>query len=237
MPGWISTRISDRLRAILEHKWLVFVLAASPAAWLAFEAGTGRLGANPIRETELTTGGWTLRLLFATLAVGPIVDLGWNWPRRARRMLGLFAFFYGCCHFLAYVWLDQGLVLADIWKDVSKHRWVMVGMAGLLCMAPLAATSSQRAIRALGPDRWRLLHRLVYVAGLAGVLHFYWLVKKDHTEPLEYAAVLALLFAFRIRRFFRRRAQAQAKRISSGRWDQPSSPADPASSDATSSPP
>jgi sulfoxide reductase heme-binding subunit YedZ len=205
------------LRRFVESKALVFVLCLLPLAWIAFDAWRGQLTADPIKEVEHRTGDWTLRLLLTTLAITPLVGLsGWNWPRHARRMLGLFTFFYGCAHLSIYVLLDQGLVTGDlVWaelvKDVLKRKYITVGFSAFLLMIPLAATSSNRAIRKMGPDRWRLLHRLVYVSALGGVVHYYWLVKASHVRPLTYAAVFVLLMAYRPLEKVRRARAAKRK--------------------------
>jgi sulfoxide reductase heme-binding subunit YedZ len=134
-----------------------------------------------------------------TLAVTPLRRLtGWNGLLRYRRMLGLFAFFYACLHFLSWAWLDQYFVLADIIKDVIKRPYITVGFASFLMLIPLAVTSTNAMIRRLGAKRWRQLHRLVYLIGIGGVVHFLWLVKSDIREPLIYGVILALLLGIRV---------------------------------------
>lgn len=184
------------------HKFLkpaLFVVALIPLAYLVFRAVNNHLGANPIETINRYTGDWVLRFLMLTLAVTPLRKLtGWNSLLRYRRMLGLFVFFYVCLHFLSYVWLDQYFVLADIVKDVIKRPYITVGFASFLMLIPLAVTSTNAMVRRLGAKRWQQLHRLVYLIGIGGVVHFLWLVKSDIGEPLVYAAILALLLGFRL---------------------------------------
>jgi len=179
-------------------KPIVFVLALSPALWLGFRALTGRLGVNPIEDLTLTTGIWTLRLLLVTLAITPLRRItGWNEIIRYRRMLGLFAFFYSSIHLSIYLFLDQGLALRFILEDIAKRRYITAGMVAFTCMVPLAITSTKGWIRRLG-RRWQMLHRLIYVSGLAACLHFIWKVKVVIGEPVYYAAILLVLLGFRI---------------------------------------
>lgn len=206
-----------RLRRLVEHKALVFALCCVPLLWIAFDAWRGNLTADPIKEVEHRTGDWTLRLLLTTLAISPIVGLsGWNWPRRARRMLGLFTFFYGLVHFTMWIGLDQALFfgqleLAELKKDIFERKYITVGFAALVLMIPLAATSTNWAIRKLGGDRWRWLHRLVYLSALGGVVHYYWLVKSSHVRPLTYAAVFLVLMSWRVWDAIRGKRAAKAK--------------------------
>jgi methionine sulfoxide reductase heme-binding subunit len=174
-----------------------WVGALAPLAWTVFDGVTGGLGADPIREVTLRTGFTTLTLLMCTLAVTPLRRLtGWNPLVQTRRTLGLFAFFYACIHFSIYLF-DQGFDFAFIAADVAKHPWVTVGFTALLLLIPLAVTSTQKSIRRLG-KRWTKLHRLVYLCAGLGVVHFYWLVKRDVREPLIFAAVWAALMLFRL---------------------------------------
>ena len=175
------------------------MLALVPLAFLVYRALNNDLGANPIETINRYTGDWVLRFLLITLAVTPLRRLtGWNRLLRYRRMLGLFAFFYACVHFLSWAWLDQYFVLADIVQDVAKRPYITVGFASFLMLIPLALTSTNAMIRRLGAKRWQQLHRLVYLIGIGGVVHFLWLVKSDIREPLVYGAVLALLLGFRL---------------------------------------
>ena len=185
----------------------VFLACLLPLAWLVFAAATDRLGANPAEALIRSTGDWTLRLLCATLAVTPLRQwTGWHALARLRRMLGLYTFFYAALHALAYAWLDMGLDIADILRDIAKRPFILVGTTALLLLVPLAATSLDRAVRALGAARWRALHRAVYaVAGLA-LLHFFWMRagKNDFAEVAVYAAILGVLLGWRLWKQVRR---------------------------------
>ncbi|GMR03802.1 MAG: protein-methionine-sulfoxide reductase heme-binding subunit MsrQ [Gammaproteobacteria bacterium] len=184
-------------------RWLlkpaIFTVSLLPLVWLVNLAINDSLGANPIETINRYTGDWTLRFLLLTLAVTPLRRLtGWHALIRFRRMLGLFAFFYVCVHFLSFVWLDQAFQLDDIIKDVIKRPFITVGFMSFLLLIPLAATSTQGMVRRLGGKRWQQLHRLVYAVGIGGVVHFLWLVKSDLTQPLIYGALLSLLLGFRL---------------------------------------
>jgi sulfoxide reductase heme-binding subunit YedZ len=182
-------------------KPLVFAACLLPLAWLVFGAASNSLGANPAEALIRSTGDWTLRLLCLTLAVTPLRQwTGWHALARLRRMLGLTTFFYATLHVLAYAWLDMGLEIGDIVRDIPKRPFILVGTCALLLMVPLAATSFDRAVRALGAARWRALHRAVYaVAGLA-LLHFFWMRagKNDFAEVAVYAAILGVLLGWRL---------------------------------------
>lgn len=195
----------QRFRVII--KPALFVLALVPLAILVYRTLNNDLGANPIETINRYTGDWVLRFLLLTLAVTPLRRLtGWNGLLRYRRMLGLFAFFYACLHFLSWVWLDQYFVLANIVADVVKRPFITMGFACFLMLIPLAATSTSAMIRRLGAKRWQQLHRLVYLIGIGGVVHYLWLVKSDIREPLVYAAILAVLLGSRL--WHRRRIPA-----------------------------
>lgn len=185
-------------------RWLkitVFMLACYPLLRLVFLGVTDALGTNPIEFITRSTGTWTLVGLMLTLTVTPLRQLsGWNSLLRVRRMLGLFSFFYACLHFITYIWLDQFFDFAAIIKDVYKRPFITVGFSAFVLLIPLALTSSNNMIRRLGAKRWQLLHRLVYVIAILGVLHYAWLVKKDLTQPLIYAAVLTVLLGWRVLR-------------------------------------
>ena len=185
-------------------RWLkigVFVLACYPLLRLVFLGVTDALGTNPVEFITRSTGTWTLVGLMLTLTVTPLRQLsGWNSLLRVRRMLGLFSFFYACLHFITYIWLDQFFDFAAIIKDVYKRPFITVGFSAFVLLIPLALTSSNSMIRRLGAKRWQLLHRLVYVIAILGVLHYTWLVKKDLTQPLIYAAVLTVLLGWRVLR-------------------------------------
>jgi len=193
-----------RRRPLLLHpaaKVLLFVAALLPLAWYVWGAVANTLGANPAEALIRGMGDWTLRFLCLTLAVTPVRQ--WtNTPAlaRFRRMLGLFAFFYGCLHFLCYAWLDKDLLLADIVTDIAKRPFILVGTLSLLLMLPLAATSFNRAIKALGAPRWQRLHRLVYATVLLALLHFFWMRagKNNFAEVGVYAAIVAVLLGWRV---------------------------------------
>ena len=180
-------------------KVIVFVACLLPLARLGWKGYTGNLGANPIEVITHSTGDWTLIFLLITLAVTPLRKLtGQPWLIRFRRMFGLFAFFYVCLHFLTYIWLDKFFDVHAMLADVPKRRFITVGFTGFVLLIPLAVTSTAGWIRRLGGRRWNLLHRLIYLSAMAGVIHYYWLVKADVRKPLQYAAVLALLLGYRL---------------------------------------
>lgn len=176
----------------------IFLACLLPLAHLGWKALNHGLGANPIQVITFSTGTWTLVFLLVTLTITPLRKLSkLYWLIQYRRMLGLFAFFYGCLHFLTYIWLDQFFDVHSIYKDVFKRPFITAGFTAFVLMIPLALTSTQKAIRRLG-KRWQLLHRLIYVSAIAGVVHYTWLVKKDVRTPLIYAAILAFLLLYRI---------------------------------------
>jgi sulfoxide reductase heme-binding subunit YedZ len=202
-------------KTVSRIKPFVFALCLAPLALLALEtfgiAGLS-LGANPIEELIHRFGKWGLNFLLITLAVTPLRGLTkWSWPMRFRRMLGLFAFFYICMHFLAYAGLDQRFDPVVIWEDIAERPYITLGVTALLLLIPLAATSTRGMMRRLG-RRWQKLHRLVYLAAVLGAWHFYWQVKKDILEPLIYAAILALLLGYRLFKH-RRRIRMRSRRL------------------------
>lgn len=185
----------------------IFFLCLLPLARLALKAVNGELGANPIQVITFSTGTWTLVFLLVTLSVTPVRMLTKQyWLIQYRRMLGLFAFFYGCLHFTTYIWLDQFFDLHSIYKDIYKRPFITAGFTAFVLMVPLALTSSQWAIRKLG-KHWQALHRLIYLTALAGVIHYIWLVKKDVRLPLIYAAVLGLLLLYRLGSWYAKQAR------------------------------
>jgi sulfoxide reductase heme-binding subunit YedZ len=190
-------------KKILFSPWTkraLFAACLVPAFLLIWRGFQGRLTANPVEYIEHYTGDWSIRLALITLAVTPLRKI-FNQPllTRYRRMLGLFSFFYVCVHLLMYLTFDQMFDPGGIWADILKRPYITVGTAGFLMMVPLAATSTAAMVRRLGPKRWQQLHRLVYFATLAGIIHFYWLVKSDVRQPLMYGGILALLMLFRVR--------------------------------------
>jgi methionine sulfoxide reductase heme-binding subunit len=190
------------MNSFLTSKWtkvVVFLICLVPMGVLIWEAFTGGLGANPTQFLEHATGDWTLRFVAITLSITPLRKI-LKQPQmiRFRRMLGLFAFFYGCLHFSIYLTFDQIFDLHGIWADVMKRRYITVGFTGFVLMIPLALTSTAGWIRRLGGRRWAMLHRAIYLTAVAGVIHYYWLVKSDVHLPLEYAAVIAILLGWRI---------------------------------------
>ncbi len=190
------------MNAILTSKWtkvFVFVLCLVPLGLLIWRAVEGDLTANPINYIEHRTGDWTLRFIVITLAITPLRKI-LRMPQliRFRRMLGLFAFFYACLHFSTWFGLDLTFDVSDITKAIAKRPFITVGFFGFVLLIPLALTSTAASIRRLGGKRWRMLHRLIYITAIAGVIHYYWLVKSDVRKPLEYAFLVGILLAWRL---------------------------------------
>ncbi|HEU5239198.1 MAG TPA: protein-methionine-sulfoxide reductase heme-binding subunit MsrQ [Pyrinomonadaceae bacterium] len=180
-------------------KFVLFVNAVVPLALLLWDLYWKRVGANPLEFVTRTTGMLALVFLIVSLAVTPVRrTTGLNWLVRFRRMLGLFAFFYGSLHLMTYVAFDRFFHLTTIPADVLKRPFIAIGMTAFLLMLPLAITSTDKMVKRLGGKRWALLHRVVYIAGVLGVLHYYMLVKSDVRLPLTFAFVLAVLLGFRI---------------------------------------
>ena len=197
----------NRLLAQPLARPLLVLAIVAPLLWLLHGAATDRLGANPAEALIRASGEWTLRLLCLTLAVTPLREAtGWSALARLRRLLGVATFGWALLHLLAYAWLDMGLIAADILRDIAKRPFILVGTLTLLLMLPLAATSFDRAVRALGARRWRLLHRTVYLLAPLALLHFYWMraAKGDLAEVGVYAAIVALLLGWRLVRRLRR---------------------------------
>ena len=198
------------MNRLLSHRWakpLVFALCLLPLMWLLYLVAQDQLGANPQEALIRATGDWALRFLVIVLAVTPLRELsGLSVLARYRRILGLFMYFYALLHFLSYSGFDMGFDVADIVIDIAKRPFILVGSLALILLTPLAATSFNAAMRALGAKRWQRLHRLVYaVAGLA-ILHFFWMRagKNDFAEVLVYAGILTLLLGWRLRRLRQR---------------------------------
>jgi sulfoxide reductase heme-binding subunit YedZ len=178
---------------------VLYVASLAPLAWLLFALFTGLVMGDQVKFMQHVTGDTALTCLMLTLAITPLRRLtGWNEIIRVRRFIGLTAFWYACLHLTTYLVFDQLLSVSEIIKDIKKHPWVLIGFTGFLCLVPLAVTSTNGWIRRLGGKRWQQLHRLVYVAAAAGVLHYLWLVKKDVSAPLSYGAVLVVLLASRL---------------------------------------
>ena len=221
MPAWTRARSTDGAAARTARtpgsaaRWVkpaAVVLAALPAAKIAWDGVRGGLGANPVEAVQNRLGFWALTLLALSLAPTPAKELlGVAWPQRVRRVLGVAAFAWALAHFLFYVGLDKFFDLPVIAQDLTRRPFIMVGFAALLLLAPLAVTSTDGWVRRLGYARWKRLHRLAYVAAALAVVHFTWRVKADLRRPLLFAAVLGLLLAARVPgwiRAFRRRAAA-----------------------------
>src|SRR4051812_36348685 len=187
-------------------KPLVFTLALLPFAWLVYGAVTDNLGANPAEYLSRSTGDWTLRFLCLTLAVTPLRVVS-STPAlaRFRRMLGLFVYFYGVLHLLAFSWFDMGFDLGDIARDIAKRPFILVGFSAFVLLTPLAATSFNRAVKALGAKRWQALHKLVYAVAVLAILHFFWMRagKNNFAEVAVYAAILCALLGWRLVRWVR----------------------------------
>ena len=203
------------MKKALSSRWtraVLFVLCLFPLAWLGWRAFEQQLTANPIEFITHFTGDWTIRFLLITLTVTPLRKL-FTLPQlaRYRRMLGLFAFFYGCLHMLTWLWLDKFFDPSEMWKDVVKRRFITAGMTAFLLMLPLAITSTAGWVRRLGFVKWQRLHRLIYFSALAGVIHYYWLVKSDIRLPVMYASIWAVLMLYRLGVWLR--AQPKPKRV------------------------
>jgi sulfoxide reductase heme-binding subunit YedZ len=189
------------MRRILISRWTkvaVFLLGLTPLGVLVWNGFHGNLTANPIEKVTHETGDWTIYFLLITLSITPLRRL-LKQPDliQFRRMLGLFAFFYGCLHFLVFLWIDHSFVLSDMIMDVGQRPFIAAGFFGFVLLIPLAITSTKGWIRRLGGKRWQMLHRLIYVSAAAGVVHYYWLVKSDVTLPVRYGVILLLLLLAR----------------------------------------
>lgn len=199
------------MRKLLLHpaaKPVLFASALLPFAWLVYGAFANQLGANPAEYLIRSTGDWTLRFLCIVLAVTPLRVIT-RTPQlaRFRRMLGLFVYFYVVLHLLSYSWFDMGFDVPDIAKDIAKRPFILVGFAAFVLLTPLAATSFNRAIKAMGARRWQMLHKLVYVIAGLGILHFFWMRagKNNFGEVAIYAAILAVLLGWRLREYLKQK--------------------------------
>jgi len=218
-------------------RWIkppIFLLCLAPLGALGWKAAgsagvlppgyQGNLGANPIEVITHSTGTWTLVALCVTLAITPLRKITHlNWLVRFRRMFGLFAFFYGCLHFTTYIWLDQFFDFHSMIADVYKRPFITMGFTAFTLMIPLALTSTSGMIRRIGGRRWQILHRLIYISAIAGVIHYYWLVKIDETVPYRFAAVVIVLLGFRVATYFleKKRQPAAAKKPALSEVDVP----------------
>lgn len=182
---------------LIKLKILIFILCLIPLVRLFYLGLNDQLGANPVEFIERSTGIWALVYLLISLSMTPLRQLtGSNTFILNRRMLGLFMFFYACLHVLTYLWIDHFFDFDEIIKDVYKHPYVLVGLSAFILSIPLAITSTKSMMKRLG-GRWKILHRVVYLIGFLVILHFLWLVKKDHTEPFIYTGIFFLLLALR----------------------------------------
>jgi sulfoxide reductase heme-binding subunit YedZ len=180
-------------------KILIFLGALVPLGRLGWKALHNGLGANPIEVITHSTGDWTLILVLTTLTITPLRRITKQyWLIGVRRMIGLFAFFYGSLHFTTYIWLDKFFDLHEMLKDIAKRPFITVGFSAFVLLIPLALTSTAGWIRRLGGKNWQRLHRLIYATAILGVIHYIWLVKADVRKPLEYASVLSILLLYRI---------------------------------------
>lgn len=197
-----TTRLAADSGSRKPYAWLkpgVFIGSLLPLVLMLSDAARGQLGADPVAIALNRLGLLALIMLVGSLAATPLrLVLGWAWPLRLRRMLGLLAFFYASLHFALYLAIDQGFDIEAIVEDVAQRKFISAGFAAFVLLVPLAATSPLRVRRALGPKRWQKLHRLVYVAAGLAALHFIWRVKRDLSEPLVYAAIIGALLLARI---------------------------------------
>ena len=182
-------------------KPILFFVCLIPLAVILYDTFTNGLGANPVEALSHRTGAWTLRFLFITLTITPLrKQFGWSRLVPLRRMLGLYAFFFACLHLFVYLVLDRSMLLSEIIIDIGKRPYITIGFAVFLMLLPMATTSTNGMIRRLGGRRWKKLHRLIYPAAIGAVIHFFWLVKSDITEPFIYSVILTGLLAYRLPR-------------------------------------
>ena len=199
-------------RTIVALKVAVWLVCLTPLALLVYRGFTNNLGPDPTATVTHATGFATLRLLVISLAVTPLrrLSVRLSWLVRFRRLLGLFAFFYGCLHLLTWLWLYSGFSLAAMADDLGKRRYIMMGMAAWVLLVPLAVTSTNWSIRKLGGKRWQALHRLAYVSAICGVIHYWWIVKSGVRTPITITLVLAVLLLARVVWSVREKANRQA---------------------------
>jgi sulfoxide reductase heme-binding subunit YedZ len=205
-------------------KIAIFLAALVPLGRLVWKSFHDGLGANPIEVITHSTGDWTLILLLATLSITPLRRITHQyWLISVRRMIGLFAFFYGTLHFLTYTWLDKFFDIHEMLKDIVKRPFITVGFSAFVLMIPLALTSTAWSIRRLGGKNWQRLHRLIYLTAILGVLHYVWLVKADRRKPIAYGIVLSALLLYRIGVWISRRAfeKRQQRAFSAPSGNQP----------------
>ena len=196
-------------RPLVALKVLVWILCVAPIAIWVYQGFHSQLGANPVDRIQNQTGLVTIRLLMLTLAITPLRRItGWNWTIKFRRLVGLFTFFYAFIHLLVYSVADNQLDIAAIVKDVGKRPFILLGMLGFLALVPLTITSTTGWIRRLGGMNWNRLHKLIYFTGVMAVIHFWLRVKKDHSEPALYVAILVVLLGMRLIFWVRSRRRA-----------------------------
>ncbi len=212
-PGTTTPAAAEpaRRRGPPPDSWLkpaIVTGSGAPVALMVLRAAQGELGANPVAEALNQLGLLTLVFVLGSLAMTPLkVVFGWSWPIRVRRGVGVTAFVYASLHFTLYAVVDQGLDLGAVLADIGNRKFIFVGFTAFLLLVPLAVTSTNRMVRRLGFERWKRIHRLAYLAGILGVLHFLMRVKKDPTEPVVYGVILGILFAIRIVAWRRRAAR------------------------------
>jgi sulfoxide reductase heme-binding subunit YedZ len=201
-----------RLTKLVLTKIVLFAAALIPLARLLWKALHDGLGANPIEVITHSTGDWTLILILATLAITPLRRITHQyWLISLRRMIGLFAFFYGTLHFLTYIWLDKFFDLHEMFKDIAKRPFITIGFSAYLLLIPLALTSTAWSIRRLGGKNWQRLHRLIYLTGILGVIHYAW-----HRKPIEYGIILSILLLYRIGIWAREKRRQQGISVAIG---------------------
>ena len=203
----VSSLRSPSPRTVAGAKWLLILLGMLPLARLIAGFPLGWLGVNPIEFITRSTGTWTITGIAITLSITPLRKLlSWPWLIRLRRTAGLLTFFYACLHFTTYIWFDRFFDVQDIIKDIVKRPFITVGFAAFVLLIPLAATSKNSIIKKLGAKLWQRIHYLIYLIAILAVIHYWWLVKKDLTQPIIYAGVFAVLLGIRVWWKFRAKA-------------------------------